>query len=198
MIRAQRLWKLAAGLAVLLLGTLTVSIWYRGGSTVGDCADCQEIYQLILRPSRNDHDWNKTHVLLGRTDDFRSIASTVSAMRSRLPWFERLKYSFELESFLAQKGDQPLVDSVANNLGLRLIAPNERNETLKQGIIILTFTLPGFSFDRRRAMVFLIAERQYPGAAAPIYRGSLIYLKKAGSQWIIDHPRGLPEFDVVS
>jgi hypothetical protein len=113
-------------------------------------------------------------------------------IRSRLPWFERLKYWSELSSFLAQKDGEPLPYSGDGEQGLRLIPQTERGEMLERGITVLTFTLPGFSLDRRRAVVFFGAEKQDSRVLAPSFSGSLIYLKKTGSGWTVDHPRELP------
>lgn len=199
MVDRQRLfWKWMPGLALLVLTTSALLFWYRGVPATGNCPDCQDVYRSILWDRRNDYNWNKVHVLVNRSDGFRSIASGVITMRSNLQWFIRFKYWSEFDSFLAQNDGQPLPYSGTENVGLRLIAANERVEILKRGITVLTFTLPGFSFDHRRAMVFLSAERQYSLKETPVFKGSLIYLKKAGSKWIIDHPRGLPEFDLIS
>jgi len=196
--RQRPFWKWMPGLTLLVVTTSALLFWYCGIPATSNCPDCQGVYQSILRDRRNDYNWNKTHVLVNKSDGFRFIASDVITMRSKLQWFTRFKHWSEFDSFLAQKDGQPLAYSGAENVGLRLITANERVEILKRGITVLTFTLPGFSFDHRRAMVFVSAERQYSLKEAPVFKGSLIYLKKARSKWIIDHPWDLPEFDLIS
>ena len=134
-------------------------------------------------------------------ESLRFIAHGVVDMRSRLSWFERLKYRCEFDSFLAQKDGEPLPYSSADQGKLRLIRESERGGMLAQGITVLTLTLPGFSFDHRGAMVFLDGERQYSRGISPSFNsfsGSLIYLRKTGGHWMIDQHHGLPQMVLMN
>jgi hypothetical protein len=150
----RKLWISVLGLAILLLASSALLICRHPAVAVHDCPDCDDVYQSILRRYRKDDQWMKTHALLNTTDGSRFIASSLVQMRSRLPWFERLRYGSAVESFLAQTDGEPLPYSGASEKGLRLILASKRGEMLERGITVFTFTLPGFSFDHRRAVVF--------------------------------------------
>lgn len=192
----KALWRWIPGLAILLLAGSALMIWRNREVAARYCSDCDEIYKSVLRQHQNDDQWMRTHVLLKMTDGSRFIASGLVGMRSRLPWFERLMYWRELDTFLAQRDGEPL--SYVEGKGLRVISSIERGEMLKRGITVLTFTQPGFSFDHRHAVLFVSAERHYSVRETPFFGGSLIYLKKIGGRWVVDHPHGLPELHLVT
>jgi hypothetical protein len=197
--RLPRAWLTGiAAVAVMVPLSSALLIWWHGTAAVLPCADCNDVYQTILRRHIGDEQWRRTHVLLNIADGSRFIKSGVAQTRSRLPLFDRICYWYEFSSFLAQADGQPLSYSAVEGKGLRLIAPSERTEMLDRGTTVLGFSLPGFSFNHRRAMVFLWEERRASPRLAPSFTGSIIYLKKTGGRWAVDHPHGLGQLVVMS
>jgi hypothetical protein len=154
--------------------------------------DCDAIYQSIVQQHHNDVGWLTSHVLLNKTESGRFIAPGIPDMLARLPLRERIRFWWEFHSFTLGKDGEPLAYSRVSEPRLRVISPNELPGFLARGLEVLNFSKPGFSFDHKRAVVFVGVEVPNVSPIAPFFHGALLYFAKVGGQWVRDeHPPAL-------
>ncbi len=183
-------WKWAAAFCTMAALLIVLALHIR--SVRYEQEDCDAIYQSIVQPHHNDVGWLTSHVLLNKTESGRFIAPAVPDMVAHLPLLERRSFWWEFHSFIQGKDGEPLAYTRASEPRLRVISSSELPGFLARGVKVLNFSKPGFSFDHKRAVVFVVVEvpNAYPVAA--FFRGALGYVAQVGGHWVRDeHPPAL-------
>ncbi len=153
-------WKWTAGCSVFLAIAASLALGFYVWSVRDEPDEADAIYESILRQHKNDSIWRKTHVLLEEAVPARFLEASISHFFARLPMRTRVSNWWEFRSLLKHPDSEKLPYSGKADPILRVIARKELAAFLDEGFTVMSFSTPGFSFDHRRAVVFITEERR--------------------------------------